>query len=122
MDILWPQFLLLLGLIPLLIIVYVWILRRRRRSAVRYSSLSLIREALPDYSRLRRHLPFALFLVALTSLIVALLRPVTIASIPTQQVTIILAIDVSRIMCSTDLQPTRIHAADATARSFIHRT
>ena len=45
MDLLWPGFLLLLGLIPLLIAVYVWMLRRRRRFAVRYSSLSLVRAA-----------------------------------------------------------------------------
>ncbi len=51
MDFLWPGFLLLLGLIPLLIGVYIWMLRRRRRFAVRYSSLSLVREALPRQSR-----------------------------------------------------------------------
>ena len=65
MDLLWPGFLLLLGLIPLLIAAYIWMLRRRRRFVVRYSSLSLVREALPHQSRWRRHLPFALFLLAL---------------------------------------------------------
>ena len=68
MNLLWPWFLLLLLLIPLLIAVYIWILRRKRRFAVRYSTLSLIREALPKRSRLRQHLPFALFLLAVASL------------------------------------------------------
>ena len=65
---LWPSFLYLLILIPLLIVAYIWILRRRRRYAVRYSSLALVRAALPRQSWLRRHLPFIFFLVALTGL------------------------------------------------------
>ena len=72
-----------------------------------------------DYSRLRRHLPFALFLLALASLIIAFGRPVAIVSVPTNQTTIILAIDVSRSMCSTDIQPSRLLAAEAAAISFI---
>ncbi len=121
MDLLWPEFLLLLGLIPLMVGVYIWMLRRRRRFAVRYSSLTLVREALPHQSRLRRHLPFALFLLALASLVIALGRPVAIVSVPTGQTTIILAIDVSRSMCSTDIPPSRLEAAEAAALSFIER-
>jgi Ca-activated chloride channel family protein len=110
----------LLGLIPLLIIFYILILRRRRRSVVRYSSLSLIREAQPDRSGLRRHLPFALFLIALASLIVALGRPISIISVPTDQTTIILTLDVSGSMCQTDIQPSRLRAAEAAAITFIN--
>ena len=88
---------------------------------MRYSSLALVREALPHQSRLRRHLPFALFLLALASLVVALARPVAIVSVPTDQTTIILAIDVSRSMCSTDIPPNRLEAAEAAALSFIQR-
>ncbi len=121
MDFLWPVSLFLLALIPLLIAVYVWILRRRRRFAVRYSSLALVREALPHQSRWRRHLPFALFLAALASLVIALGRPVSIVSVPTGQTVVILAIDVSRSMCSTDVQPSRLLAAEAAALSFIQR-
>src|SRR5262245_23112922 len=119
MDWLWPNFLFLLGLIPLLIAFYVWILRRRRRFAVRYSSLSLLREALSKQSHFRRHFPFVLFLIAISSLIVAVARPVTIVSVPTRQTTIILAIDVSRSMCSTDIAPNRLEAAKAAALSFV---
>ena len=121
MDLLWPGYLLLLGLLPLLIAAYLWMLRRRRRFAVRYSSLALVREALAHQSRLRRHVPFALFLLALASLVLALSRPVAIVSVPTGQTTIILAIDVSRSMCSTDIQPSRLEAAEAAALSFIQR-
>ena len=105
-------------MVPLLIAVYIWVLRRRR-VALRYSSLSLVRAALPRYSRWRRHLPFALFLLALVSLIVALARPVQIVSVPTGQATIMLALDVSGSMRQTDIQPSRLEAAQAAALSFI---
>ncbi len=121
MDWLWPGFLFLLGLIPLIVAAYVWSLRRRRRFAVRYSSLALVREALPHSSRLRRHLPFALFLLGLTSLVTALSRPVAIVSVPAGRTTIILAVDVSRSMCATDIQPSRLEAAKSAALSFIQR-
>jgi Ca-activated chloride channel family protein len=121
MDLLWPGFLPLLGLLPLIIALYIWIQRRRRRFAVRYSSLSLVRQALPRRSVIRRYLPFALFLLALASLVIALARPVAIVSVPTGQTTVILTIDVSRSMCSTDIQPNRLQAAEAAALSFIQR-
>jgi len=119
MALLWPGFLLLLGLIPLLVAVYIWMLRRRRRFAVRFSSLALVRQALPQQSWLRRHLPFALFLLALAGLVMALARPAAIVSVPTGRATIILAMDVSRSMCSTDIPPNRLEAAQAAALSFI---
>jgi Ca-activated chloride channel family protein len=118
MQLLWPGFLLLLVLVPLLGALYVIALRRRRPEAVRYSSLSLVREALPRSSR-RRHLPFALVLAAVACLALALARPVTVAAVPTNQTTVLLTIDVSGSMCSTDIQPTRIEAAEAAAADFI---
>src|SRR5919201_4573072 len=118
MSLLWPGFLLLLGLVPLNVAVYIWALRRQR-VGLRYSSLSLVRVALPRFSRLKRHLPFALFLVALSSLIIALARPVRIVSVPTGQATIILALDVSQSMRQMDIDPSRIEAAQAAALSFI---
>ncbi len=121
MAFLWPGFLYLWGLIPLLITAYIWMLRRRKKAAVRYSSLSLVRKAIPRQSWVKRHLPFVLLLLALASLTLAAARPVSIVSIPTNQTTIMLAIDVSRSMCSTDIQPSRIQAAEAAAISFIKR-
>src|SRR5687767_5012712 len=109
MDILWPGFLLLLGAVPLIVAAYIWVLRRRR-VGLRYSSLSLVRAALPRYSWLRRHLPFALLLLGLTSLIAALARPVRIVAVPSGQATIMLAIDVSGSMRQVDIQPSRLEA------------
>ena len=120
MDLLWPTSLVLLGLIPALIAVRIWA-SRRRRAGVRYSSLSLVRDAAPRSSRIRRHLPFALFLVAIASLVLALARPVQVVAIPAGRSTVILALDVSRSMCAADIPPNRLLAAEAAAASFIER-
>jgi len=119
MELLWPGFLYLLGLIPVLIVTYVWILRRRKPFSVRYSSLSLVRAALPQQSHWRRHIPFALFLLAMSSLIMAVSRPVSIVEVPASNATVILAIDVSRSMCSTDILPSRLEAAKNAALKFV---
>lgn len=119
MDFLWPWLLSLSLIIPLLVVVYIWILRRKRKFAVRYSSLSLIREALPKHSRWRQHLLFVLFLLGLTGLIVAFARPVAEVSVPRSRTTIILAIDVSRSMCATDVAPNRLTVAQEAALNFI---
>jgi Ca-activated chloride channel homolog len=118
-GILWPGFLALLGLVPLLVAGYAWSLRRRKPAGIRYSSLSLVRDAAPGRSRLRRHVPFALFAIAVAGLVIAFSRPVVIASVPANRTTVLLAIDVSRSMCSTDIAPSRLQAAEAAASAFI---
>ncbi|MCB9147952.1 MAG: VWA domain-containing protein [Caldilineaceae bacterium] len=119
MNVQWPWVLLFLLLIPLLIAAYIWILRRRRRFTVRYSSLSLIRAAAPERSRWRRHIPFALMLIGLTSLVLAMARPQAVVAVPMGRATVILALDVSRSMCSTDIPPNRLAAAQEAAKSFV---
>ena len=119
MGLLWPFFLLLLVLIPVVVAVYVWVLRRRKRFAVRYSSVSLIRQAMPGGLRWRRHLPFALFVLALVSLVVTLARPVASFSVPSSRATIVLALDVSLSMCASDIPPNRLMAAQEAAELFI---
>lgn len=119
MEYLWSPVLYLLALIPLSILVYILVLRRRKPYAVRYSSLSLIRAAMPKQSQWKRHLPFALFLLAMSSLIMAMARPVSVVTLPASNATIILALDVSRSMCSTDIFPNRLESAKAAALEFI---
>jgi len=119
MELLWPGFLYFLALIPILIVAYILILRRRKPLVVRYSSLSLVRDALPKRQSWRRHVPFALFLLALSSLIMASSRPISTVTVPAANATIILAIDVSRSMCSTDILPSRLEAAKDAALQFI---
>ena len=121
MSLLWPGSLYLFLVIPIIVVVYLLILRRRRGFAIRYSSLSLVREAASQQSWLRRHLPFILLLLALTSLVMALARPVATVSVPSNRATIILTIDVSLSMCSTDIPPNRMEAAKDAAQIFIQR-
>src|SRR4051812_27507324 len=119
MGFLWPVLLVLLLLIPLGAVAYAWYLRRRRPAAVRYSSLSLIRSAMPRTSRLRRHLPFALLLAASAALLMGFSRPYVVTSLPASQATIVLAIDVSGSMCSSDIAPSRLRSAEEAAAQFI---
>lgn len=120
MDMLAPGALLLLVVTPLLVIARILLLRRRK-PAIRYSSVSLVREAVSGSSWMRRHLPFVLFALALTSLVVALARPVQVVAVPAGRTTVILAMDVSRSMCATDIEPNRLVAAEIAASSFIDR-
>jgi Ca-activated chloride channel homolog len=119
MQFLSPPFLVLLAFVPALLAIYVWRLRRRRPIAARYSSLLLVRDALPGSSRVRRHAPFVLLLAAIASLVIAVSRPAAIVPVPANQVTIVLALDVSGSMCSTDIEPSRLVAAEQAASSFV---
>jgi Ca-activated chloride channel family protein len=121
MSLIWPVLLVALLVVPLLVAWYIWALHRRRPVGVRYSSLSLVREAVPRSSRIRRHLPFALFALALATLAIGLARPVVAVPVPSGQATVILAMDVSRSMCQRDIEPSRLHVAKDAASAFIER-
>ncbi|MEH3087477.1 MAG: VWA domain-containing protein [Xylophilus ampelinus] len=118
-DFLWPDLLWLLLAIPLLVLAYLWLLRRQRRIAVRYASLSVVREALGSGPGWRRHVPPALLLLALACMLVAAARPVAMVTLPSQQRTILLAMDVSISMRASDVQPNRMVAAQEAAKAFI---
>jgi len=64
MNFLWPEALPLLALLPVLALAYVWLLRRKRRSAVRYANLGMVKEAMGPGSAIRRHVPPVLFFLA----------------------------------------------------------
>jgi Ca-activated chloride channel homolog len=115
----WPELLWGLAVLPLLAAGYVWLQRRRKRLSMRYASLSLVREALARGAGWRRHVPPILILCAIALMIVATARPEATVTLPTKQETIILAMDVSGSMRATDVQPSRIVAAQEAARAFI---
>lgn len=121
MELLWPSSFILLAVLPIIVAVYFLIQRRRRKYAVRYSSLSLVREAVAAQSKIRRYLPLALFLLALVSLVAALARPVTVTQVPYGQATVVLALDVSGSMRQRDISPSRLRAAQNAALSFVNR-
>ena len=119
MDWLWPNSFLLLGFVPLIVAIYILILRQRYRFAARYSSLSLVRNAMLGRSWLRRHLPFILLVVACTSLVLAMGRPVTPATVFSGRTTIMLTLDISTSMCMRDIPPNRLEVSKAAALSFV---
>ena len=119
MGLLWPAYLLLLIAIPLIVAAYVLILRRRRRFAVHYSSLSLITRAMPGGIRWRRHLPFVLAVLAVALLILALTRPYANVTVASSRTTVMLALDVSLSMCADDIDPNRLTVAQEAAARFI---
>ncbi|MDM0012520.1 VWA domain-containing protein [Variovorax sp. J22P168] len=119
MNFLWPQFLWLLLAVPLLVLLYLWLIRRKKKLALRYASLSIVREAMGAGQTVRRHIPPLLFLLALTAMLIAAARPMAVVVLPSNQQTIILAMDVSGSMRAADVQPNRLVAAQEAAKSFL---
>ena len=119
MSFVWPEMLWLLAIVPALVAAYIFLLRRKKKAAVRYASLTLVHAALSRGQRLRRHVPPFLFLVAATAAIIAIARPGAAIRLPSQERTIVLALDVSRSMQAADVEPSRFVAAQAAARQFI---
>jgi Ca-activated chloride channel family protein len=120
MRFVWPQFLWLLLLAPTLVAAYFYVLSRKKREVLRFASLDLVRSARPGLAW-RRHLPPAIFLAALIVALFAAARPNAVVTLPMQQRTIILAIDVSLSMRATDVQPNRIIAAQEAAKAFVQK-
>jgi Ca-activated chloride channel homolog len=119
MSFTWPEALWLLLAVPALAGAYVLLLRRRGKAALRYASVALVHEALAGRRRFRRHIPPLLFLLALVALIVAMARPRATVTLPSEQRTIILAIDVSLSMRANDVMPSRLAAAREAAKAFV---
>ena len=121
MEFLWPLMLWSLLLAPVLIVLYILAQRRRQKYALRYASLSLVKEALGRGPGWRRHIPPALFIAALAVMLFALARPASTVTLPAQEGTVILTIDVSGSMRAQDLKPDRLEAAKVAARSFVEK-
>jgi Ca-activated chloride channel family protein len=118
MSFLWPQFLWAMPALPLLALLYIWLLRRRGKPALRYSSLDPVRTA--SGRNWRRHVPPALLLIACALLLLASARPMAMVTLPWARSTVLLAIDVSRSMRVSDVKPTRLAAAQEAAKLFLH--
>lgn len=119
MQFLWPQMLWLLLVLPLLAAAYVYLIARRKKAALLYASLALPRAALGPGQRLRRHIPPVLFLLSLGAALLACARPSATITLPSDTITLVLAMDVSRSMEATDVAPTRIAAAQQAARDLV---
>jgi Ca-activated chloride channel family protein len=115
----WPLSLVAFVAVPLVLGAYLFALRRRRRRAVTYSSLALLRQAVPRKSRWLRHVPIGLLLASIALLALAAARPRVTEAVPKNQTSIILALDESGSMCSTDLKPNRLAVAQKAALDYV---
>ena len=119
MKFLSPIMLWLLLAVPALVALYFYVLRRKKKMALRYASLGMVKEAIGAGASLRRHVPAALFLIAITLMVAAIARPAAMITLPSQRSQVILAMDVSASMRAADVEPNRLVAAQNAAQTFI---
>ena len=115
----WPTALIGLALVPVLLGFYLWIQRQRRRYAVRFTNLALLREVVGRGPGMWRHIPPLLFLLGMAALLVSLARPSLVLAVPRDQASVMLVLDVSGSMDARDLQPTRLGAARQAAKKLV---
>src|SRR5258707_9772601 len=115
----WPEMLWLLPALPALVAAYVLVLRRKKKFALRFASLDIVKEAMGKGAGFRRHVPPLLFLLGLAVMILAVARPTATVTLPSQHETVILAMDVSGSMRATDVEPNRLVAAQNAAKAFV---
>ena len=119
MSFIWPSLLWTLLLLPLLVVLYLWLLKRRKRSSVRLASVQVAKLALGRGPGWRRHVPPVLLLLALAALLFSTARPTATISLPIADRTIILAMDVSGSMRAEDVKPNRLVASQVAAKAFV---
>jgi Ca-activated chloride channel family protein len=108
-------------LVPALIAAYLLAQRRRARYAVRFTNTDLLASLVTEMPRWRRHLPPLFFLLATAALLISLARPEASVLVPKEQATVVLVMDVSRSMLARDVEPSRMEAAKAAAKSFVDK-
>lgn len=114
-----PGRLWLLLIVPLLVVAYVVLLRRKNRAGIRFTNTSVLSMVLPKQSQWLRHATVALAIISLITLIGAWARPNGMDKVPRERATVVLVIDVSLSMTATDVSPTRLDAAKAAAKAFV---
>jgi Ca-activated chloride channel homolog len=117
----WPLALLGLVLVPVLIALY--LVRERRRTAVAagYANPQLLPAVIDRAPGRRRHLPLVLLLLGFTAIVLGVARPHATVDVKREEATIVLAVDVSRSMKAEDVRPTRLAAAQSAAKSFVQK-
>lgn len=114
-----PIALLALILVPIAAVGYVLFERRRVREAAAFVEPALLPNVVDRVPGWRRHLPAAFLLLAVAAFLIGFARPHATVSTRSEEATAIIAIDTSRSMGATDIQPTRLAAAQASARRFL---
>jgi Ca-activated chloride channel family protein len=119
MSFIWPGMLVTLLLIPVLVVIYLRIQRRRQHFSATFGGLGLARAADDRPLNRRRSIPTVLFIAGLAILMLAMARPQAVVSLPKVEGSVILTFDVSGSMAADDMEPTRMEAAKTAAQDFI---
>jgi Ca-activated chloride channel family protein len=114
----WPIALLALLLVPVLLALYIARERRRTAFASGFTNPALLPNVVDRKPGLRRHIPLILLLLGLTAVVLGVARPHATVSVKREEATVVLAVDVSRSMKAEDVQPTRLEAAQESAKAF----
>jgi Ca-activated chloride channel homolog len=117
----WPLALVGLLLVPAAVLGYLFAERRRARAAGRFARAELLPNVLPARPGRKRHVPVAVALVAFALVVVGVARPHVDRTKQRDEATVVLAIDTSRSMAATDLEPNRLDAARTAASAFLER-
>lgn len=114
-----PDRLWALLLVPVLVALYVWAMRRKGRIGMRFTNTSVLARVVPRQSQWRRHLAVALSLLSLVTLVLAWAQPNGVEKVPRERATIVVVIDISQSMAATDVKPNRLDAAKELSIQFI---
>jgi len=120
MSFIWPNLLWLLALLPLLVLTYIWLLRKKRKTTLRLATVQVAKLALGKGPGWRRHVPPALMLLAIAAGLFAAARPTATITLPLAERTIMLAMDVSGSMRAEDVKPNRLVASQEAAKAFVN--
>lgn len=114
-----PWWFLLLGVIALIVAGYVVVQRMRRKRTMRFTNLELLERVMPRRQGWIRHVPPVVLVIALMLLTTAMAGPTAEQRVPRNRATVMLVIDVSLSMEATDVEPTRLRAAQDAAKDFV---
>ena len=115
-----PLWLWLLLVVAALVVAYLVAQRRHSTYAVRFATLPMLEKVAPKRPGWRRHAPALAFLAAMVVLTIAIARPVTDVQVPRERATVVVALDVSKSMAATDVEPNRFEVAKAAATEFVN--
>ncbi len=117
-----PQYFWLFLILPVLVLWYLW-KRKKQTASLKISTIQGFKTGKNWLSRLKPIL-FALRLLALSAIIIAMARPRTVDETTktktTRGIDIVMAMDLSASMLARDLKPNRLEALKTVAAHFIN--
>ncbi|WP_353108647.1 VWA domain-containing protein [Gordonia sp. (in: high G+C Gram-positive bacteria)] len=113
-----PWWLASILLVVALVAAYVFVLLRRKARSFRFANLDVLKSVAPGKADRFRHVPFAILAVGLLLLTIAMAGPIAERDVARNRATVVLVVDVSQSMKSTDVAPSRLQAAQAAGKRF----